>query len=219
MRFPRNLPVLAAARTAVEPQGQLDAQIIQQDEANPGMSLMQVWSIAWAYRYQTITIAAVVVLLTAGIAKIMPKTYAATATLMVNYESNDPLAARGIVTGPVASYISTEMELMQSSEVLLPVVDKLKLTANKYYAAGYKEGSGELRDWVKDALSKDLEVEQGKFGSQLIYVTASARDPALAASIANTVADIYLEQQRQRVYGPASERAKNICAGTRRTQT
>ena len=43
----------------------------------------------------------------------------------------------------------------------------------------------------------------------MIYITASARYPVLAASIANTVADTYLEQQRQRVTGPASERAKN----------
>jgi uncharacterized protein involved in exopolysaccharide biosynthesis len=180
-----------------------------QDDAQPGLSLAQLWSIVWAYRRQTIAITVGIVLTTAAIIKVMPKTYAATATLMVNYESNDPMAARGIVTGPVQTYISTEIELMQSSEVLLPVIDKLKLTANKYYTAGYRAGGGELRDWVKDVLSKDVDVEQGKYGSQLIYVTASARDPVWAASIANTVADTYLEQQRQRVFGPASERAKN----------
>ncbi len=208
MRFPKNLPVLAVDRTALPSQAQVDAQVMPQDYENPGLSLLQVWSIAWAYRRQTIAIAIVVALLTAAIAKIMPKTYSATATLMVNYESNSPLAARDIPTGPVANYISTEMELMQSNEVLLPVVDKLKLTANEHYTAGYKRGSGELRDWVKDVVSKDLEVEQGRFGSQLIYITASARDPSLAASIANSIADTYLEQQRQRVYGPATERAK-----------
>jgi uncharacterized protein involved in exopolysaccharide biosynthesis len=62
---------------------------------------------------------------------------------------------------------------------------------------------------VKDALAKDLEIEQGRFGSQLIYITASARDPVLAAKIANAVADTYLAQQRQRLSGPASDRAKN----------
>jgi succinoglycan biosynthesis transport protein ExoP len=203
----RNLPVLTAARAEPMSQDQLPA--IDQDSASPGLSLTQLWAIARAHRWQTVMIAAVIVILTAGIAKIMPKTYAATATLMVNYETNDPLAARGIQTGPVPAYISTEMELMQSSAVLLPVVDKLNLTADQNYAAGYRSGAGDLRDWAKDALSKGLEVEQGRFGSQLMYVTASARDPVLAASIANAVADTYLEQQRQRVHGPASERAKN----------
>ena len=202
----RNLPVLTAARAELVPQDQMPA--IDQDSASPGLSLTQLWSIARAHRWQTVLIAAVIVVLTAGIAKLMPKTYAATATLMVNYENNDPLA-RGMQTGPVPGYISTEMELMQSSAVLLPVVEKLNLTADQNYAAGYRSGAGDLRDWAKDNLSKGLEIDQGRFGSQLIYVTASARDPVLAASIANAVADTYLEQQRQRVHGPASERAKN----------
>jgi succinoglycan biosynthesis transport protein ExoP len=203
----RNLPVLTAARAELAPPDQMQA--IDQESAAPGLSLKQLWTISRAHRWQTVMIAAAIVLATAGVAKLMPKTYAAKATLMVNYESNDPMAARGIQTGPVPAYISTEMELMQSSAVLLPVVDKLNLTADQNYAAGYRSGTGDLRDWVKDALSKDLEIEQGRFGSQLIYITASARDPVLAASIANAVADTYLEQQRQRVFGPASERAKN----------
>jgi polysaccharide biosynthesis transport protein len=207
LRTHRNLPVLAvAARSEAALHDQL--QIASADQGQQGLSLAQIWSIAWAYRFQTLVITVAIVLTAALVTKIMPKTYAARATLMVNYESNDPLAGRGIPTGPVATYISTEMELMQSSEVLLPVVDKLGLTANKNYAAGFNN-NGELRDWVKDVLSKDLDIEQGRFGSQLIYITAAAKDPVLAASIANTVADTYLEQQRQRVFGPASERAKN----------
>jgi len=207
LRELRNLPVLTAARAEPVPQDLMPT--IDHDSAPPGLSLTQVWAIVRAHRWQTVMIAAAIVILTAGVAKIMPKTYAATATLMVNYETTDPLAARGIQTGPVPAYISTEMELMQSSAVLLPVVDKLNLTADKDYAAGYRSGAGDLRDWAKDALSKGLEVEQGRFGSQLIYVTASARDPVRAAAIANTVADTYLEQQHQRIHGPASERAKN----------
>jgi polysaccharide biosynthesis transport protein len=207
LREYRNLPVLTAARA--EPVSLEQMPAIDQDSASPGLSLTQLWTIARAHRWQTVMIAVAIVVATAGVAKIMPKTYAAKATLMVNYESSDPLAARGIQTGPVPAYISTEMELMQSSAVLLPVVDKLNLTADQNYAAGYRSGGGDLRDWVKDVLSKDIEIEQGRFGSQLIYITGSARDPVLAASIANTVADTYLEQQRQRVYGPASERAKN----------
>jgi polysaccharide biosynthesis transport protein len=203
----RNLPVLTAARAEPTTSEQMPA--IDHDSASPGMSMAQLWSIARAYRWQTIIIAAAIVITTAGITKIMPKTYAAKATLMVNYESNDPMATRGVQTGPVPTYISTEMELMQSSAVLLPVIDKLNLTDDKYYTAGYKSGGEDLRDWVKDVLSKDIEIEQGRFGSQLIYITGSARDPVLAASIANAVADTYLEQQRQRVFGPASERAKN----------
>jgi succinoglycan biosynthesis transport protein ExoP len=210
LRIPRNLPVLAVAARPDSPSQDPMPQVMSQDYAQPGLSLAQIWCIAWAHRRQTLVITVAIVLTTAAITKIMPKTYAATATLMVNYESNDPLTSRGISTGPVQTYISTEMELMQSNDVLLPVVDKLNLTAIPYYTSGFSSSSGGgLRDWVREVLSKSLDIQQGRFGSQLIYITAAARDPVLAASIANTAADTYLEQQRQRVFGPASERAKN----------
>lgn len=205
----RNLPVLTAARVEMQPQEQITPAFDSNDASSPGMSLAQLRAILLAYRWQSILIATAIVIITAGITKIMPKTYAATATLMVSYESNDPLAARGIQVGPVPAYIATEMELMQSSEVLLPVVDKLNLTADRSYTAGYKPGGGDLRDWVKVVLSKNLDIEQGRLGSQLIYISSLARNPVLAATIANTVADVYLDQQRQRVSGPASERAQN----------
>jgi polysaccharide biosynthesis transport protein len=202
----RNLPVLSASR----PDSSQDTMpAIDVDGGSPGISMTQLLTIVRAYRRQTIAIVAVVVVVTFGIIKVMPKTYASTATLMVNYESNDPLMAGAFATGPIATFISTEIELMQSSEVLLPVVDKLNLTANSDYNSGFKAGNGNLRDWVKDALVTDLEIFQGRLGSQLIYINASAADPVLAASIANAVADTYLEQQSQRVSGPASDRAKN----------
>ena len=55
--------------------------------------------------------------------------------------------------------------------------------------------------------ARDIKIEESKLGGQLIYITASAMDPDLAASIANTVAEVYLDQEHQRM-GPMSERAK-----------
>jgi uncharacterized protein involved in exopolysaccharide biosynthesis len=179
------------------------------DDAQSGLSLAQLWSIARAYRVQIAIIAICIIAGTAVVIKLMPKTYSSTATLMVNYASNDPMVADGLATGPLGAYISTEMELMQSAGVLVTVVDQLNLTSDKNYTAGYRPGVGDLRQWAAEVVGKNLEIEQGRFGSQLIYITASARDPVLAASIANTVSTVYLEQQRRRVYGPATERATN----------
>ena len=207
---PRNLPVLAVDRTP-EPSNvpaTVDAHVINEGDASGGMSLPQVWAIVRAYRTATIIIFLVILVLTVAIVKFLPKTYESTATLMVNYASNDPLAAREQV-GPMEPYISTEVELMKSNEVLLPVVDALGLTKRAEYVAGYRGDAAGLRDWVKDELNKGIDVEQGRFGSQLIYITAAARDPVLASVIANTLAETYLEQQRRRVFGPASERARN----------
>jgi uncharacterized protein involved in exopolysaccharide biosynthesis len=61
---------------------------------------------------------------------------------------------------------------------------------------------------VRENLAKDLLIEPGPAGSQLINVTAAARYPGLASQIANALADTYLAQERERVSGPANERAK-----------
>jgi uncharacterized protein involved in exopolysaccharide biosynthesis len=202
------MPVLAPARN--EPlQAEPVLQVAAADQVQPGLSLTQIWTIVRAYRMQILAITAGIILLMGVIIKLLPKTYEGVATLMVSYESNDPMN-RGVATGPIETYIQTEMELMRSNEVLRPVVDKLNLTSDSYYVEGFKAKPGaDLRDWVKDALSKDIDIEQGRFGSQLIYITASARDPVFAATLANTIADTYLKEQRERVSGPASDRAKN----------
>ena len=180
---------------------------MQQQDSNPGMSLQQVVSIVTAYRKHALIIAAVIIVCTGVFAKLLPKTYTATATLMVSVDQRDPMAAAQTQQEPIGNYMATEIQLMQSPSVLLAVIDQLKLAEDKRYIAGFN-GYGNVREWVKENLIKDLAIEPGQAGSQLIYVNASARDPSLAAEIANTLADTYLAQERDRVAGPANERAK-----------
>jgi len=209
LRSRRNLPVLAVARpvpAAVTPSNEA---AIPKAFASPGLSVQQILSILRAYRLPTLAIVVAISVVMAGLIKLMPKTYTATTTMMVNPEGNDPLATNpGAATTPTFNYMSTESQLMLSPEVLLPVIDKLNLTQDKNYTAGYAGDGSTLRDWVRENLLKSLDIQLGAFGSQLIQVNASARNPTLAAQIANTLADLYLTQQRERVSGPASERAK-----------
>jgi succinoglycan biosynthesis transport protein ExoP len=184
----------------------IDAQMSSADFEKPGMSLAQAWAIIWAYRKQTIAIAVVATLVTAGVAKLLPKTYVSSATLMVYHESHISSAQQD-PNDPLETFINTEIQLMQTGDVLLPVVDRLNLTNNSYFTAGFKGDSSALREWVMDNLYKDVKIEQSKLGGQLIYISASAMDPVLAANIANTIADVYLDEEHQRL-GPKSERAK-----------
>ena len=208
MKSRRNLPVLAVANPAPILAPSREA-VLPQNFATPGLSLPQIFSILRAYRMQTLIIVVAISVLMGGLIKLMPKTYTATVTLMVNPEGNDPLAGnnQGMAT-PMFNYMSTESQLMLSAEVLLPVIDKLNLTQDKNYTAGYKGDGSTLRDWVRENLVKGLDIQLGAFGSSLIYINASARYAPLAAQIANTLADVYLTQQHQRVSGPASDRAK-----------
>jgi polysaccharide biosynthesis transport protein len=201
--YPRDLPVLATATPL-----SLHAPYMSQQYAPPGMSLPQFAAILWAWRRQSLLIAGAVVLIVGLGCLVWPRTYEATATLMVDFEVNDPLAGREFPTGLLGSYMATQVELARGSEVLLPVIARLKLAEQEDYAAGHSGDAGTLPAWVETRVRKKLLVEQGKYGSQLIYVTYGARDPAEAARVANAVAEVYSEQQHRRLTGPASERAK-----------
>ena len=176
--------------------------------SQPGLSLQQVIVRLRAHRRQAVVLFIGLLLASAGIIKLLPRSYAATATLMVNYEINDPLAGKEFPIGMLGSYTATQIELMQSPEVLIPVINKLGLTKNKDLASGYSgDGSG-LPNYVREQLLKLITIEQGRSGSTLIYVTATANEPVLAANIANAVVDVYSEQHLKRLTGPASDRAE-----------
>lgn len=173
-----------------------------------GMSIAQIVAIARAYWRASVVVALVVIALSAVAIKLLPKTYTATATLIVNSQDNDPLAAQQLPNGNFASYVVTQMELMTAPIVLLPVIDRLKLTSDDDFTAGFRgNNQTALRDYAERALAKDLEIDTGR-GGQLIYVSASGRYPTEAASIANAVADVYTDEERQRLDGPAVERAQ-----------
>jgi uncharacterized protein involved in exopolysaccharide biosynthesis len=150
----------------------------------------------------------VIIAATVAVVALLPRTYQATATLMVNYEVNDPLNGKEFPIGLLSSYMATQTELLRNPEVLLTVVDRLKLTANEDYTAGYSGDGSSLREYVQRVLGRNLTIYQGQFGSQLIYVTDSASDAAEAALVANTVADVFKEQDFARSSGPTTERAK-----------
>lgn len=200
--YPIDLPALGSSPSLITA-----TPLMPQDYVHPGMSLTQLASILWAYRKQSLLIAGAVILLVGIACSLWPRTYVATATLMVNYEITDPLAGKEFPSGLLGSYMSTQVELLRGSEVLGPVIDRLNLSSNKEYTSGYSGRADGLRDWIETRVRKNLLVEQGLFGSLLIYVKYGASNPAEAAQVANTIAEVYSEQQYKRLSGPASERA------------
>lgn len=204
---PRNLPALTSATPLSLAVPFLSAQYVQ-----PGLSLAQVAAILWAWRRQTLLIAGSVVLLAAAACWAWPRTWEATATLMVDFEVNDPLSGREFPTGLLGSYMSTQVELARGPQVLDRVIERLRLAENPDYTDGFSGEASGIQAFIGAQLRKKLVVEQGKYGSQLINVTYGATTAAESARVANAVAEVYSEQQRQRQVGPAGERARRYTA-------
>jgi len=172
-----------------------------------GPSLIQLYSILRAYWRISLGVFLVVLCVSAVVATFLPKSYKATATLMVNYEGNDPLAEKELPVSLLGTYMATQTELMGSSEILDTVIDRLNLAADPFFASGNRGGATTLHEWIDAQLRKNLDIEQGH-GSQLINITAYARDPNTAANIANEIGKVYMERHSKEVSGPATERAK-----------
>ena len=197
-------------RANTEPPALPDSSLIVPQYLPPGMSLAQILTIVRAYWRHTMFITLSLIVLAAGILKILPKTYTATAVLMVNYELNQD--GKQFPIGEVGSYMETQGEFMKSDRVLLPVIELLHLTGDSEFTAGLNGRDPlERRVWVLKNLREDLDITQGR-GSQLLYVRADARDPYKAARIANTIAAVYLQEEHRLVNEPASERAREYTA-------
>lgn len=181
--------------------------IVPDQPAQQGMSVAQIVVMLRAHWKAIAVIATSIIVLGFFAIKSLPKTYTATATLIVNSDIKDPLAGADFPAGMVANYVSTQIELLTSAIVLLPVVDRLHLTQDKNFAAGFSGNSEALREFVEKSLAMGLQVERGT-GGQLIFVSFSSKNPARAAEITNAVADVYMDQDRRRLEGPASERAQ-----------
>ena len=118
-----------------------------------GMSAAQIFAILLAYWKQIAIIAIAITCVGAVGIKLLPKTYTAMATLIVNSDLRDPLlAGRDFPAEMIASYVSTQIELMTSPIVLLPVVDRLKLTEDKSFTAGFSGSADALREFVEKSL-------------------------------------------------------------------
>lgn len=176
--------------------------------AYSGLSPAQLVSIGRAHWKLT----ALIVLLVLGIAAtavlLWPRAYGAATTLMVSYEVNDPNNGKSLPSMQTSNYISTQIELLSSPEVLRAVVDRLNLTQDPEYARGHRADRGTLRDWVAAKVSKDLAIFQRQPGSQLIHIVFSAPDRVRAAEVANTVAAVYKEQDALRSPSSPAERAR-----------
>lgn len=146
--------------------------------------------------------------LTALALALWPRTYTATAALVVNYEVTDPLNGKELPVGQVSSYIATQVELLQTPAVLRGVVERLALVADRDYTRGYPGRDGTLVDWAAMRVARSLVIVPSPRGSQMIYVSFSARRPGLAAAGANAVVDLYKAQDADRAAGPPGERMR-----------
>jgi uncharacterized protein involved in exopolysaccharide biosynthesis len=187
--------------------GPVLAQPPAADTVGPGLTIPQIISVVWAHWRLSAVIFTVVMALSVVVIKALPRSYEATSTLMLNYQVNDPLAGKEYPLALLGSYISTQLEVIQGPDVLDPVINKLGLTRDPEFTAGYAPKNGTMLNWVREGLRQKLSLYAGNQGSQLIHVTVKSKSPDRAVLLADTIADEFVTRQVQRLNAPVNEQA------------
>jgi succinoglycan biosynthesis transport protein ExoP len=133
------------------------------------------------------------VALTMLVSLALPKTYKASAAILLNYKGMDALTGIVIPSQLLPGYMATQIDIISSRNVAARVVDQLKLAASPEVVARFRSatgGAGSVRDWLAELLLKNLDVVPSR-ESSVVEINFRGSDPRFVATIANAFAEQY----------------------------
>lgn len=152
----------------------------------------------------------VVVSATAAATYFTPREYAATASVVVDVKSPDPVTGMMLGGMMAPGYMATQVDIINSDRVAKTVVSTLGLDRNPAVRAQWQEatgGKGTPLDWLATSLRRELNVVPSR-ESNVINIQFSGSDPAFVAAIANAFARAYIDVNLELRVAPAREYAK-----------
>jgi chain length determinant protein EpsF len=149
----------------------------------------------------------VTVATTVVVSLLLPKSYTATSTLVVDSKAKDPVTGILLPAQLLPGYMATQVDILKSQNVGLKVVQGLKLAENPQVRADFQaanEGKGSIQHWLADLLLKKLDVTPSR-ESAVIQVAFSGADPQFSAVIANAFAQAYINTNLELKVEPARQ--------------
>lgn len=157
------------------------------------MSFSQFLLILRARLWILVATLLVTVSVTVVVSLMLPKTYKATSSLLLNYKGVDPVTGLTMPGQLLPGYMATQVDIISSKNVALHVVDSLKLAQSGAVIAQFNEatkGEGTVRDWLAELLLAKLEIVPSR-ESSVVDISFKGGDPRFVASVANAFADEY----------------------------
>ncbi len=141
---------------------------------------------------------------------LLPAQYTATASVVVDVKSPDPIIGM-MMPGLIApGYMATQVDIINSDRVALRVVKLLKLDQSpqaKQQWLDDTEGKGKIELWLAAVLQNKLDVKPSR-ESNVISISYKAVEPAFAAAVANAFAKAYLDTNIELKVEPARQYAE-----------
>ncbi|MGB5082813.1 MAG: chain length determinant protein EpsF [Burkholderiales bacterium] len=150
--------------------------------------------------------------LSAAVASLLlPKSYKATVSLLVDAKEEQSLsnALRPLVLPQERlSYMQTQMDIITSQKVARQVVQDLQLAENPRTRAAFEnqaEAGSSIEDWLVERLLKNLKVETSQ--SSIVQVSFASDDPVHSARVVNAFAKAYVKTMLELRVQPTREAA------------
>jgi len=165
--------------------------------------LITIWS---ARKRLIASLFALVVVSASVVGMLLPKSYTASAAVLLDLKSVDPIAGMVLPGLSAPAYMSTQVDLVQSDRVLIKVVQGLKLQEQPALLDSWREATGGVpgtfEAWAAELLRKNLVVAPAR-ESNVINIAFSGTSPEFARAIANAVVDAYIDVSRELRTEPA----------------
>ncbi len=171
------------------------------------MTFQQIFAILYA---RWIVACSIFVLVLGGVSfytLMMPKTYTATASIILDVKNADPIL--GMVSPSIATpaYLMTQVDVITSKRVALRVIKNLHLAESAEMRANWRkatDSTGDFQGWLATLIRNALDAHPSR-GSNVIYLTYQAADPQFASTLANAYVQAYLDTVLELRTGPARE--------------
>lgn len=150
-----------------------------------------------------------IVIATVTVNLLLPKSYTATTSLVLNYKGMDPVTGVVLPAQLMPGYMATQIDIITSRNVAIKVVDQLKFTESAAARSQYQaatNGKGDIHAWFADRLLKGLEVKPSR-ESSVLEISFSGADPDFVSAVANAFANAYIDTSLQLKVEPAQKAA------------
>lgn len=141
------------------------------------------------------TVVAAAVLAALVVSLLLPKSYKATASVLVDANKDEQSLSTVLVPQRErVSFMQTQMDILTSDRVARKAVQDLKLKQDAAWQTAFTEETGNrgsLEDWLVESLLKRLKLETSQ--SNVIQVSYASGDPRFATAAANAFAQAYID--------------------------
>jgi len=173
------------------------------------MTLQQFLLILRARYRMALLIFIVTVATTVLVSLLLPKQYTASAAVVVDVKSPDPVSGLMLQGMMAPGYMATQIDIINSDRVAKAVVKLLHMEQSAAIRKQWQEdaeGKGQLIDWLANLLQKKLDAKPSR-ESNVININYTGSDPDFAAAVANAFAQAYIDVNLDLRLAPARQYA------------